>query len=295
MRIGLKQAGGICVYSSEINRYALETYAQNFSDMPDGDITKIRAQDIPDHDVLAAGFPCQPFSMAGVVKRNSLGMPSGFDAPQGSLFKYIVRILRIKKPKAFLLENVKSLRSFDDGRPFRKMRRMLENVGYVVQDDVIDARVVVPQHRERLFIVGFDHDVGFEFPKITDTYPRVADILEPKPDNSYVLTPGVWRALKRHKRASRERGMGFGYGIADPDGVARTLSRRYYKDGAEILIWRGARKIPRRLTPRECARIMGFPESFEIPVSDSQAYRQFGNAVVPAVVKAIGIEISKHL
>ena len=295
MRLGLEQAGGRCIFSSEINKYAIETYERNFHDRPDGDVTKIRVGNIPDHDVLAAGFPCQPFSIAGVVKRASMGKSSGFDAPQGSLFNEIVRILRRKRPRAFILENVKYLRSFDDGRAFAEMLRMLEGAGYVVRHDVIDARCVVPQHRERLFIVGFDHDAGFEFPEIGDTQPKIRDILEPDPDGNYVLTPGVWKALKRHKRAALERGAGFGYGIADPDGTSRTLSRRYYKDGAEILIDRGTRRIPRRLTPRECARLMGFPESFVIPVSDTQAYRQFGNAVVPAVVAAIGDRISKHL
>ena len=295
MRLGLERAGGRCVFSSEVNKYAIETYERNFYDTPDGDVTKIRISDIPDHDVLAAGFPCQPFSIAGVVKRASMGKSSGFDAPQGSLFNEIVRILRGKRPRAFILENVKYLRSFDKGRTFAEMRSMLEDAGYTVKSDVIDARRVVPQHRERLFIVGFDHDVGFEFPEIGNAHPKIRDILESDPGDNYVLTSGVWKALKRHKRAAAERGAGFGYGIADPDGTSRTLSRRYYKDGAEILIDRGGRRVPRRLTPRECARLMGFPESFAIPVSDTQAYRQFGNAVVPDVVAAIGGRISVHL
>ena len=295
MRLGLERAGGKCVFSSEINKYAIETYERNFHERPAGDITEIRTRDVPDHDVLAAGFPCQPFSLAGVAKRNSMGMPSGLDAPQGSLFKEIVRILRGKRPRAFILENVKHLKSIDDGRPFAKMLRRLEGVGYTVEHDVIDARCVVPQHRERLFIVGFDRDVGFEFPEIAGAHPKVRDILDPDPGDGYVLTRGVWAALRRHKKAAAARGAGFGYGIADPNGTSRTLSRRYYKDGAEILIDRGARRIPRRLTPRECARLMGFPPRFSIPVSDTQAYRQFGNAVVPAVVAAIGDSISEHL
>ena len=295
MRLGLELAGGTCVYSSEINKYAVETYEKNFGDTPCGDITKIRSCNIPDHDVLAAGFPCQPFSMAGVVKRNSIGKPSGFDSPQGRLFDEIIRVLNGKKPRAFILENVKYLKFFDGGGPFNKMLNKLKRAGYVVKYKVIDAKYVVPQHRERLFIVGFSHDTDFEFPEIRNMDPKLSDVLEPVPDPKYVLTPGVWAALKRHKKNAKERGAGFGYGIADLDGISRTLSRRYYKDGAEILISRGRRRVPRRLTPRECARIMGFPDSFVIPVSDTQAYRQFGNAVVPAIVTAIANKVSEHL
>lgn len=295
MRLGLEKAGGTCVYSSEINTYAIETYKENFEDVSAGDITKIRESDIPDHDVLAAGFPCQPFSIAGVVKRNSMNAPSGMNGPQGRLFDDIIRILREKRPRAFLLENVKHLKSIDNGKIFKTMNRKLENIGYTVSSEVIDAQAVVPQHRERLFIVGFDRDVGFEFPQIKHTQPRMKDILERNPDDKYTLTPGVWTALKRHKNASRARGYGFGYGIADPDGISRTMSRRYYKDGAEILISRGPRRIPRRLTPRECARLMGFDDRFRIIVSDSQAYRQFGNSVVPLIVSKIAARMFTHL
>ncbi len=295
MRIGLERAGGTCVFSSEINKYAVKTYAANFGDVPDGDITKTDAYDIPDHEVLAAGFPCQPFSHAGVVKRNSMNRPSGMDSSQGRLFDDIIRVLRAKKPQAFILENVKNLQSIDGGGVFRHMRRRLERAGYVVSDHVIDARVVVPQHRERLFIVGFDRDVEFDFPRIRDTEPKVRDILERSPGDRYRLTGRVWAALKRHKSNARSRGCGFGYGMADLNGVSRTMSRRYYKDGAEILIPRGPGRIPRRLTPRECARLMGFPETFRIPVSDSQAYRQFGNSVVPQVVSRVAANMVPHI
>ncbi|MDA8001167.1 MAG: DNA (cytosine-5-)-methyltransferase [Alphaproteobacteria bacterium] len=295
MRLGLERAGGRCVYSSEINKHAVETYKANFVGEVAGDITEVDARDIPDHDVLAAGFPCQPFSLAGISKRKSLNLPSGTNSPQGRMFDEIVRILRRKKPSALLLENVKHLKSYDKGRVFREMERKLEDLGYNVHNDVIDARSVVPQHRERVFIVGFDRDVGFEFPEIRNTEMRLGDILERNTDSKYRLTPGTWRALKRHRRENERRGTGFGYHIASTGSVSRTLSRRYYKDGAEILIQRGGADIPRRLTPRECARLMGFPEKFKIPVSDSQAYRQFGNSVVPPIVAAIGREMARHI
>lgn len=295
MRLGLERAGGKCVFSSEINKYAIETYKANFHDLPDGDIRKVHASSIPDHDVLAAGFPCQPFSIAGVSKRKSDGKPSGMDMPEGTIFKEIVRVLRVKKPQAFLLENVKNLKSFDNGRPFGMILKALEGAGYHIKYKVIDAKMVVPQHRERLFIVGFRHCDEFKFPKIRDRNPNLKKILERDPGDRYVLTPNVWAALKRHKQNSQERGSGFGYNIADPSGISRTMSRRYYKDGAEILIRESRRRRPRRLTPRECARLMGFPERFKIPVSDTQAYRQFGNAVVPNIVKQLGVEIAREI
>lgn len=295
MRLGLEMAGGRCVFSSEIDKYAAETYKANFHEAPSGDIRRIRAEDIPDHDVLAAGFPCQPFSLAGVSKRNSMDRPSGMDMPEGNLFEEIARILREKKPQAFLLENVKHLKSFDEGRAFSTMLKRLEGTGYSIKHKIIDAKAVVPQHRERLFVVGFKCDVGFEFPRIRDMGPRLGEILEKDPSDRYVLTPGVWAALLRHKRKSRERGSGFGYSIADPAGVSRTMSRRYYKDGAEILVREDCRSRPRRLTPRECARLMGFRDSFRIPVSDAQAYRQFGNSVVPGIVARIGSKIADRL
>ncbi len=295
MRIGLERAGGTCVYSSEINKYAAETYAVNFGDVPDGDITEVDAYDIPDHEVLAAGFPCQPFSIAGVAKRNSMNMPSGMDSPQGRLFDEIVRILRVKKPQAFILENVKNLKSIDGGNIFRYMCRRLERAGYTVNYQIIDAKAVVPQHRERLFIVGFDRDVAFDFPQIEDKKRKVRDILERSPGDRYRLTGGVWAALKRHKSRAKSRGCGFGYNIADPDGISKTMSRRYYKDGAEILISRGPGRIPRRLTPKECSRLMGFPRTFKIPVSDSQAYRQFGNSVVPQIVSKVAARMAPHI
>lgn len=296
MRLAFESVGGRCVFSSEWNKYAQKTYAANFFEIPVGDITKIPASEIPDHDVLVAGFPCQPFSIAGVSKKRSLGMPDGFaDETQGTLFFDIVRILKEKRPRVFLLENVKNLKSHDKGNTFRVIEKTLRGLGYDIHYEVIDARTVVPQHRERIFIVGFSEPTDFEFPELPDLKPKFRNILEKNPDKKYTLTDGVWKALQRHAKKSRETGNGFGYGLADLDGISRTMSARYYKDGAEILVSQGPHKNPRRLMPRECARLMGFPDTFEIPVSDTQAYRQLGNAVVPPVVMVIAQAIAEQL
>ena len=293
IRLAFESAGGECIFSSEWNRFAQETYEANFGELPEGDITKIHTSEIPDHDVLVGGFPCQPFSIAGVSSKNHLGRPHGFkDATQGTLFFDIARIIKAKRPKAFLLENVKNLQSHDKGRTFKVILQALrEELGYDVHFKVVDASNLVPQHRERIFIVGFDHPMDFEFPNLIDKRPKLGDILERNVEKKYTLTDGTWKSLQRHLEKHRERGNGFGYNLADKNGIAKTLSARYYKDGAEILIPQGNKKNPRRLTPRECARLMGFPEKFKIPVSDNQAYRQFGNAVVVPVVKAVAKEM----
>lgn len=288
MRLAFEKSGGKCVFSSEWNKFSQQTYEANFGEIPDGDITKIKESDIPDHDILVGGFPCQPFSIAGVSKKNSLNRPHGFeDETQGTLFFDICRIIKAKKPKAFLLENVKNLQSHDKGKTFKVILKALrEDLGYDVHYKIIDAKSVVPQHRERMFIVGFLRPMDFKFPEIQDKHLTVQDILENKVDKKYTLTDGTWAALQRHAANSKLKGNGFGYGMTNLNGISRTLSARYYKDGAEVLIPQKQNKKPRRLTPRECARIMGFPESFKIIVSDSQAYRQFGNAlVVPLVTK----------
>ena len=296
MRLAFESAGGKCIFTSEWNKYSQITYASNFFEIPEGDITKIHASEIPDHDVLVAGFPCQPFSIAGVSKKRSLNRPDGFeDETQGTLFFDIVRILKEKQPRAFLLENVKNLKSHDKGNTFKVIEKKLHGLGYDIHYKIIDASSVVPQHRERIFIVGFREPTNFEFPELPDSKLIFKDILEKNPDKKYTLTDGVWSALQRHAKNSKEKGNGFGYGLTDLDGISRTLSARYYKDGAEVLISQGRNKNPRRLTPRECARLMGFPDNFEIPVSDSQAYRQFGNAVVPLVVKEIAKAIARQL
>ena len=286
MRLAFESAGGCCVYSNEWNKYSQQTYYANFGVQPDGDITKVQAESIPDHDILVAGFPCQPFSIAGVSKKNSLGRATGFeDKTQGTLFFDVCRILKAKRPKAFMLENVKNLCSHDKGRTFQIIQESLRELNYKVFFQIIDGKGYVPQHRERIVIVGFDKErygenISFSF----DLHPLkkqsvVRDILEKEVSEKYTLSDKLWIYLQNYAAKHREAGNGFGYGIAPLDGVTRTISARYYKDGSEILIEQRG-KNPRRLTPRECARLQGFPDSFKIPVSDTQAYRQFGNSVV---------------
>ena len=300
MRLAFEAAGGQCVYSNEWNKYSQKTYFTNFGVQPDGDITKVKAEDIPDHDILVAGFPCQPFSIAGVSKKNSLGRATGFeDKTQGTLFFDVCRILKAKRPRAFMLENVKNLCSHDKGRTFAVIKESLAELNYQVFFDILDGRQYVPQHRERIVIVGFDQKRYGE--KIDFTFrlspperpPVVRDILEDAPDEKYTLSDKLWTYLQNYAAKHKEAGNGFGYGIAPPDGVTRTISARYYKDGSEILIGQEGRN-PRRLTPRECARLQGFPETFQIPVSDTQAYRQFGNSVVvPLMADVAGLILSK--
>lgn len=288
LRLGFEGVGGVCVFSSEIDKYARMTYETNFKEVPAGDITKIAECDIPKHDVLLAGFPCQPFSISGVSKYLSLGRKHGFkDRTKGTLFFEIVRILRHHRPRAFVLENVKNLKSHDQGRTWNVIKSTLEGeLGYHVHPKIIDAKLVVPQHRERIFIVGFREPTAFEFPPIPENRTRIKDILEPAVDAKYTLSRHLWSYLQHYAEKHKEKGNGFGYGLVNLDGITRTLSARYFKDGSEILIPQ-RRKCPRRLTPRECARLMGFPDSFNIPVSDTQAYKQFGNAVVVPLVRLV--------
>ncbi len=300
MRIAFESAGGQCVYSNEWNKYSQQTYYSNFGVQPDGDITKVDAHSIPDHDILVAGFPCQPFSIAGVSKKNSLGRATGFeDKTQGTLFFDICRILKAKRPKAFLLENVKNLCSHDRGKTFRVIQDSLDELNYEIFYQVIDGKSYVPQHRERIVIVGFDrgrygNKVKFDFLLSPPAeQPIVRNILQKSVDDKYTLSDKLWLYLQNYAAKHREAGNGFGYGIAPLDGVTRTISARYYKDGSEILIEQDG-KNPRRLTPRECARLQGFPDTFKIPVSDTQAYRQFGNSVVvPLMADVAGLITSK--
>jgi DNA (cytosine-5)-methyltransferase 1 len=295
-RIALEQLGGRCLFSCEWDRYSQKTYKAWFGETPHGDIREVKPKDIPDHDVLAAGFPCQPFSIAGVSKKKSLGKAHGFKCEiQGTLFFNIVSIVEVKRPPVLFLENVKNLQSHDQGRTWSTIYNALVDLGYAVSFKIIDAAGWVPQHRERIYIVCFDKKVfgknpPFEFPSPQPQGPKFKDILERTPDKKYTLTDHLWTYLQAYAERHRLKGNGFGFGIADPEGVARTLSARYYKDGSEILIKQGS-KTPRRLTPRECARLMGFPDDNKIVVSDTQAYRQFGNAVVPKVAKAVGEQI----
>lgn len=319
MRRAFEGAGGRCVFTSEWNRHALETYVANHgADHPViGDITKQDARSVPDHDVLVAGFPCQPFSISGVTKKNALGRKHGFaDETQGTLFFDVARIIEAKRPRMFLLENVKNLRDHDKGRTFEIIRRTLaEELGYTVSWRVIDSSPWVPQKRRRIFIVGVRDGEAFDFDKVVipEHGPKLAAILhrdgEPEEGRrycqdgraleKYTLTDNLWRYLQDYAAKHAANGNGFGYGLVGPDDVARTISARYGKDGSEILVRQEGRN-PRRLTPRECARLMGFDEGgngrrIEIPVSDAQAYRQFGNSVVVPCVRAIADVIADDL
>ncbi len=300
MRLAFQSANCVCVYSSEWNKYSQQTYAANFDETPEGDITKVDANTIPDHDILVAGFPCQPFSIAGVSKKQSLGRATGFeDKTQGTLFFDVCRILNAKRPRAFMLENVKNLCSHDRGRTFKIILESLDELDYQVFFKILDGQNYVPQHRERILIIGFDRkrygsDVSFDF-SITpvDPKPVLNDILEPEVEAKYTLTNHLWEYLQTYAEKHKASGNGFGYGLAQKDGITRTLSARYYKDGSEILIPQEG-KNPRRLTPRECARLQGFPDSFKIPVSDTQAYRQFGNSVVvPLMADVANLLVNK--
>lgn len=288
IRMGVEKALGknnvSCVFTSEIDKFAVQTYKANYKDGDEvihGDITRVHESDVPDHDLLLAGFPCQPFSQAGLKK--------GFADTRGTLFFDIQRIISAKKPKAFLLENVKQLRGHDKGRTLAVIIDCLEEEGYKVWHKVIAAKDHgVPQNRERIFIVGFkDNSVDFEFPKPSGKITRVGDILESSPDPKYTLSDKLWSGHQRRKAEHEVKGNGFGFGLFGPESeYTNTISARYYKDGSEILI-KQPRKNPRKLTPREAARLQGYPDSFVIPVSDGQAYKQFGNSVAVPVIKAI--------
>lgn len=314
IRTAFEKQGGRCVFTSEWDPYAVKTYKANFHDGPGHtfatDITQVHESDVPDHDVLLAGFPCQPFSIAGVSKKNALGRPHGFsDKTQGTLFFDVARIIAEKKPRAFLLENVKNLMSHDKGRTFSTIIDVLQNeLGYQVSYKVINGKHFGPQHRERIIIVGFrepnDFDIhGVELPSF-DVSPKMSSVLHKqngteaedspyiegakgKVLDKYTLSDKLWEYLQNYAMKHRDKGNGFGFGLVNGDSTCRTLSARYYKDGSEILISQGAKKNPRRLTPRECARLMGFDENFRIPVSDTRAYKQFGNSVVVPVISEV--------
>lgn len=331
--------GGRCVFSSEWDLFARQTYEENFGVGEHefaGDICGVSASSIPDHDVLVGGFPCQPFSLAGVSKKNSLGRAHGFeDETQGTLFFEILRIITKKRPPVLFLENVPNLQSHDGGKTFSVIRRRLEGLGYRIESDIVDARSWVPQGRRRIIIVGFRRDLekharagaslSFRVSNYgrvrkkshwIDGHPVMLDVLHRRGEDrdrllgpavlpsrepasawytdrhgvvnpKYTISDGLWEYLEEYAAKHRAAGHGFGFGLVGPHDVARTLSARYYKDGSEILVRQSRGRNPRRLTPRECARLMGFPDSFRIPVSDNQAYKQFGNSVVVPMMAAI--------
>jgi DNA (cytosine-5)-methyltransferase 1 len=308
MRRGFESVGGKCVFTCEWDLNCQKTYRANFSVDHEigGDIREYSKDPakIPEHDLLLAGFPCQPFSIAGVSKKNALGRPHGFLCDtQGTLFFDLAQIIAHHRPRSFLLENVKNLERHNQGKTFATILNVLRNeLKYHVQTRVISSQFWVPQRRERIFIVGFREPNEFDFSKfeLPKTTPKLGDILDPHEnvDSKYTLTAHLWNYLKAYKEKHAAKGNGFGYSLFGPDDVTRTLSQRYYKDGSEILIHQ-PRSRPRRLTPIECARLMGFAKDkkakFNIPVSDTQAYRQFGNAVVVPVVEAVAHHMEPYL
>ncbi len=327
IRKGFESHNGQCLMSCEWDTYSRKTYETNFPIAPNhtfiNDITSIThsAEEIlrfvPQHDILLAGFPCQPFSIAGVSKKKSLGKAHGFACQeQGNLFFNVADILRVRRPPVFLLENVKNLQSHDKGKTFRIIMETLEEVlGYKVFYRVIDAKGVVPQHRERIFIVGFDGETDFSWDDLqlpSSNNKKMKHILHPENGTEqseepytietnatvnpkYTLSDNLWNYLKAYARKHKEKGNGFGFGLVGPEDTSRTLSARYYKDGSEILVSRGEGNNPRRLTPRECARLMGFDDSFKIPVSDTRAYKQFGNCVVTSLIEEIARIMKPHI
>lgn len=324
IRMGFEAHGGDCVFTSEWNDFSTRTYRENYPGGAEhaliGDIVSFPAEDVPSHDVLLGGFPCQPFSIAGVSKKNALGRPHGFECTtQGTLFFDVARIIAAKRPTAFLLENVKNLLSHDKGRTFDVILRTLrDELGYEVHYRVVDGQHFTPQHRERIIIVGFRGKTSFSWDdlRLPEDGPRLGSILH-RTDGSepvlpwdhdrffdhagrrvqpkYTLTPNLWTYLQNYAEKHRAAGNGFGFGMAYPTSVTRTLSARYHKDGSEILVYQGESLRPRRLTPRECARLMGFPDTFRIPVSDTQAYRQFGNSVVMPVMREVARIMLPHV
>lgn len=304
-RLALQNLGGLCVYSSEYDKYAQKTYLANFGETPFGDITKDETKGfIPTKfDILCGGFPCQPFSIAGVSKKNSLGRKHGFDdEKQGNLFFHVAEIIQEHRPRAFFLENVKNLVSHDKGNTFKVIKSTLEDLGYSFSHRVLNGKHFVPQHRERTLMVGFDkkvfgEDISFDFGtvKLPEADKQIKSILKSDVDAKYTLTDHLWKYLRDYADKHKLKGNGFGFGLVNMEGITRTISARYYKDGSEILIPQPG-KNPRRLTPDECAALMGYPvnkgrKSFRIPVSDNQAYKQFGNSVVTPLIQAVGEKV----
>lgn len=304
-RLALQNLGGLCVYTSEYDKYAQKTYFANFGETPFGDITKdeVKAFIPKKFDILCGGFPCQPFSIAGVSKKNSLGRKHGFDdEKQGNLFFDVAQIIEDHRPKAYFLENVKNLVSHDKGNTFKVIKQTLLDLGYSFDHRVLNGKHFVPQHRDRTIMVGFDKrvfgdDMKFDFDlvKLPEANHQIKSILKKEVDPKYTLSDHLWNYLQGYAKKHKEKGNGFGFGLVNLDGISRTMSARYYKDGAEILIPQNG-SAPRRLTPDEAAALQGYPvnkgkKSFRIPVSDNQAYKQFGNSVVTPLIQAVGKEI----
>ncbi len=284
IRLGMESVGGRCVFSSEWDKFSCQTYNANFNEIPQGDITKIDEKEIPPFDVICAGFPCQPFSMAGLKK--------GFQDTRGTLFFDVARIINYHRPKVVFLENVKNFKNHDNGKTFTTIKRILEDLGYSVYFKVLNAKDFgLPQNRERIFIVAFLGKTTFLFPEKTMADTRLGDILEKNVDDKYTLSDKLWAGHQRRKKEHLIKGNGFGYSLFNEDSpYTSTMSARYYKDGSEILIEQ-KEKNPRKLTPREALRLQGFPESFILPVSDNQAYKQLGNSVAVNVIKAIALNM----
>ncbi|MAS50686.1 MAG: DNA (cytosine-5-)-methyltransferase [Chloroflexi bacterium] len=287
-RIPFDELGGECVFTSEFDKFSQVTYEENFGEKPSGDITKINEKDIPSHDLLLGGFPCQAFSNAGLKK--------GFEDTRGTLFFDIARILKYHKPKAFILENVKGLKSHDKGNTLKVIVKTLNKMNYNLFIEVLNAKNFgLPQNRERIFIVGLKESLDFIFPEPSFKKTRLGEILEKRNDNSYTISDKIWASHQARKEKARTKGYGFGYSLFDEDSeYTSTISTRYYKDGSEILI-KQENNNPRMLTPREAARLQGFPEDFKIPVSNLQAYKQFGNAVPVNVIRALANEIIRFI
>lgn len=302
-RMALQNLGGRCVFSSEWDKYSKQTYKANYGDIPFGDITsdEVKSYIPKKFDLLCGGFPCQPFSIAGVSKKISLGRKHGFDdVKQGNLFFHVAEIIGKHRPKAFFLENVKNLVSHDKGKTFKVIKETLEELGYSFDKQIIDGKHFVPQHRERTIMVGFDKkvfgdDISFDFKKVVlpEANHKMRNILDKKVDPKYTLSEHLWNYLQNYAKKHKEKGNGFGFGLVDLDSVSRTMSARYHKDGSEILIPQQKGNIPRRLTPKEAAALMGYPKELNIPVSDTQAYRQFGNSVIMPLIQAVGEKISE--
>lgn len=289
IRLPFDELGGECVFSSEIDKFARQTYQANFGEPPHSDITNIHPSEIPSFDLLLAGFPCQPFSQAGLQK--------GFEDTRGTLFFYIAKIIEYHQPNVVLLENVKRLKTHDKGRTYQVMQETLENLGYHVFSKILAAKDFgIPQNRERIYIVALKNQQSFTFPEPIRKQTRVGDILEQTVHAKYTLSDRLWQGHQRRKLAHQNKGNGFGYGLFTADSpYTNKISARYYKDGSEILIDQGPHKNPRKITPREAARLQGFPDSFQIVVSDVQAYKQFGNSVCVPVIRALAQQLRPYL